>query len=510
MSPFCKGETRLQVNMLVNVCTSSVGKHLFRTYCKSRPFRDIPSPGPSIPFFGTSWQYSKLFGKYELNKIHEAIKEKYDQYGPIIKEEVKWRNYIVQIFHPDDFEKVLRCQGKCPHRPPNEFTCYYRNSNPSKYPNVGLSNMLGDEWLKQRQLLAPAILKLDSYKTFMPRLNLINDDFIKHLEEACDEFTIINNLHLITDRLALESMLMLCLDTRLGCLSFNPSDDGQRLLDGIKQLFESFHELYFGSFLWKLFPTKSYKKYTQAEDLIYDTTLKYIERWMLKPQSNQNNEHSLTLLQTLLNTEGLDEKDAITSIIDFIMGGINSISTSLCFLLYHISNSPTAQDVLFTQVKTVVGYKNKPITKEHLNLMPFLHACIKESFRLTSTIPSLIRILLEEIVLSEYTVPAGTPITLNINVSSKLESLFEEPYKFKPERWLGPNRTKIHPFAVLPFGYGVRMCVGRRISELILYLTTVKVILSYELETVTKKLDLAQKFIIVPNHPIQIKLRKRK
>ena len=45
---------------------------------------------------------------------------------------------------------------------------------------------------------------------------------------------------------------------------------------------------------------------------------------------------------------------------------------------------------------------------------------------------------------------------------------FPRPDEFLPERWLpGNDSIKIkHPFAFLPFGFGPRMCVGRRFADL--------------------------------------------
>ena len=50
------------------------------------------------------------------------------------------------------------------------------------------------------------------------------------------------------------------------------------------------------------------------------------------------------------------------------------------------------------------------------------------------------------------------------------EKIFARPLEFIPERW-GKDRPlgQIHPFAWLPFNFGRRMCIGRRIAEQEMY-----------------------------------------
>ncbi|OTF77062.1 hypothetical protein BLA29_009124, partial [Euroglyphus maynei] len=131
-----------------------------------KPFSSIPGPWPSLPFIGT-------VGRFNINKLHELYIEKYRKYGPIFCEEYQWRQPIVNIFDPADFETVFKYQGKCPIRPPNEFVSFFRRSRPDYYPNVGLANLNGDEWLDQRKKLEPAIMKLSTINENMLNQNEI-------------------------------------------------------------------------------------------------------------------------------------------------------------------------------------------------------------------------------------------------------------------------------------------------------------------------------------------------
>ena len=45
-------------------------------------------------------------------------------------------------------------------------------------------------------------------------------------------------------------------------------------------------------------------------------------------------------------------------------------------------------------------------------------------------------------------------------LSGRSEKLFKFPLEFMPERWLNEDMGKIHPFSVVPFGVGTRMCIG--------------------------------------------------
>lgn len=56
------------------------------------------------------------------------------------------------------------------------------------------------------------------------------------------------------------------------------------------------------------------------------------------------------------------------------------------------------------------------------------------------------------------------------------EKYYKNAKQFNPKRWLkGAQVEAIDPFTSLPFGFGARMCIGRRLAEQKMYLILSKV-----------------------------------
>ncbi|XP_033114353.1 1,25-dihydroxyvitamin D(3) 24-hydroxylase, mitochondrial-like, partial [Anneissia japonica] len=63
---------------------------------------------------------------------------------------------------------------------------------------------------------------------------------------------------------------------------------------------------------------------------------------------------------------------------------------------------------------------------------------------------------------------------------SRGEGNFEDANEFKPERWLrGNDERKMNKFASLPFGYGTRMCVRKRLAEMEIKISLSKICLKF-------------------------------
>jgi cytochrome P450 len=60
------------------------------------------------------------------------------------------------------------------------------------------------------------------------------------------------------------------------------------------------------------------------------------------------------------------------------------------------------------------------------------------------------------------------------------EKNFPKPREFIPERWIKGHEleSNAHPYVTLPFGFGRRMCIGRRLAEMEMWQLTAKVFFS--------------------------------
>lgn len=93
-------------------------------------------------------------------------------------------------------------------------------------------------------------------------------------------------------------------------------------------------------------------------------------------------------------------------------------------------------------------------------------------------------------------------------VISNLDKYFPHSDKFLPERWLQSDGVR-HSFASLPFGYGRRMCLGRRFAELEMLVVISKILQRYKIEYHHEKLEYYINPMYTPKGSLNLKFIDR-
>ena len=93
------------------------------------------------------------------------------------------------------------------------------------------------------------------------------------------------------------------------------------------------------------------------------------------------------------------------------------------------------------------------------------------------------------------------------------EDQFKQSDKFIPERWLKdsenstcPMAKDAHPFSYLPFGFGTRMCIGRRIAELEIEVLISRLLREFRIEWHQPDLKYKSITINIPDGPLKFRL----
>ena len=92
----------------------------------------------------------------------------------------------------------------------------------------------------------------------------------------------------------------------------------------------------------------------------------------------------------------------------------------------------------------------------------YLDATIKETLRARPVIVDVARKLTAPLTIGGYELPAGTFVMAAIAALHYRQDLFPEPERFRPERFL---EGKADTYAWIPFGGGVRRCIGASFAE---------------------------------------------
>ncbi|XP_073139669.1 cytochrome P450 71A8-like [Henckelia pumila] len=156
------------------------------------------------------------------------------------------------------------------------------------------------------------------------------------------------------------------------------------------------------------------------------------------------------------------DRDSIKAIIlDVFAAGTDTTATVLEWAMTELLRHPAFMKKLQQEVRGILKGRQQ-ITEDDLEKMHYLKAVIKETLRFHTPIPMLVpRIAGEDVKIRGYDVLRGTMVMINAWAIGRDPDSWDEPEKFKPERFLDSEVDfKGMDFELIPFGAGRRGCPG--------------------------------------------------
>lgn len=125
-------------------------------------------------------------------------------------------------------------------------------------------------------------------------------------------------------------------------------------------------------------------------------------------------------------------------------------------------NNPDILEKTRNEIDNQIGF-DRLVDELDLTKPPYLCCIILETLRLYPAGPLLVpHESSEECTVGGFCIPRGTTLLVNIWAIQNDPKLWENPTKFKPERFEGIKGTRDHGFKFLPFGSGRRSSLGNK------------------------------------------------
>lgn len=144
------------------------------------------------------------------------------------------------------------------------------------------------------------------------------------------------------------------------------------------------------------------------------------------------------------------------------LAGFDTVASAAAFMLYQLLSHPDCLAKVREEYQQLVNESDG-----HIDPMKqkYLRAAFQETTRINPPGALVIRYATRDFQFKGYTIRKGDEVLVQISSHHMDETLFPEPTRFDPERFLGDGTTDLKR-SVLAFGSGAHRCTGAMIGPL--------------------------------------------
>ncbi|KAJ0978388.1 hypothetical protein J5N97_013862 [Dioscorea zingiberensis] len=211
----------------------------------------------------------------------------------------------------------------------------------------------------------------------------------------------------------------------------------------------------------RLFDFQGVKKKVMKLEKLWDDHLQLLINEHRNGCIMNGKEREKTMIDVLLSMQQADpdiypDKTIKSLIMSPFSAGTDTSAATLEWAMALLLNNPEVLEKMKVELAIHIGDK-RLIQEEDLSSLPYLNGVLYETLRLYPATPLLLpHESIEDCKLSGLDVPRKTILLANVYAIHRDPSIWHDPLKFKPERFLEGGEEKM----LLPFGLGRRRCPG--------------------------------------------------
>ncbi|KAG2301468.1 hypothetical protein Bca52824_030119 [Brassica carinata] len=165
-------------------------------------------------------------------------------------------------------------------------------------------------------------------------------------------------------------------------------------------------------------------------------------------------------------------------ILVMILAGTDTSAATLEWAMSNLLNHPEVLKKAKTEIDEKIGL-NRLIEEQDFVKLPYLQSIVSETLRLYPVVPTLLpHMASEDCMVAGYDVPRDTILLVNVWAIHRDPKMWEEPEKFKPERFEKEGEDK----KLMPFGIGRRACPGLGLAQRLVTLALGSLVQCFEWE----------------------------
>jgi cytochrome P450 len=209
-----------------------------------------------------------------------------------------------------------------------------------------------------------------------------------------------------------------------------------------------------------------------------------------------------------------DERGAMTreqlkdEVINLILAGHETTALALTWAFYLIALHPHIDAAILAEIAHVTG--GGPPSSADTVKLELCQRVVKETMRLYPPIYAFPRQVEQRVKVAGYWLPEDAEIWIWSYFMQRDARWFSLPERFNPDRFLPGGEAQAVPRAYIPFGSGMRACIGRNFALAETVLVLASVLQRFRVELVSARPTRARaKITLCPARPLTVRLRPR-